>query len=139
MRVLLGLGLGLLLGLLASGTDVAQVAAAVLEPVGVLWVNAIRMTVVPLVVALLITAIAGKTEGMATVGSKTLMLFVLAIAAVSLLTALVAPVLLALTDFGEPIILPGAGSTNVALPPFRDWLVNLIPANKSSTGQWLQQ
>ena len=129
VRILLGLGLGLVLGLIASSMDFGVAAAGFLEPVGVLWVNAIRMTVIPLVVALLITAIAGETKGMAVVGSKTLILFVLAIAAVSFFTALVAPGLLAFKDFGQPIVLPGDVSSDVVLPPFRDWLVNLIPTN----------
>jgi len=51
---------GLLLGSIISASGNSALASAVgwIEPLGELWVNAIRMTVVPLVVALLIGGIA---------------------------------------------------------------------------------
>ncbi|TFG88807.1 MAG: dicarboxylate/amino acid:cation symporter, partial [Gemmatimonadales bacterium] len=46
-RVLLGLVAGLAIGILIAGTDVAWLGAlpGIVEPVGLLFINAIRMTV----------------------------------------------------------------------------------------------
>ena len=59
---LVGLAAGLLLGILAfrSGDAWLLGALATLEPLGTLWVNALRMTIVPLAVANLIVAVAGS-------------------------------------------------------------------------------
>src|SRR5215469_532022 len=59
-RVMVALVLGLAAGLfvLAYPTPALLKLVRVVEPVGILWVNAIRMTVVPLLVSLLITGVA---------------------------------------------------------------------------------
>ena len=50
MRVLIGLVTGLVIGLILSPAEAGLAASVVgwIEPVGGLWVNAIRMTVIPL-------------------------------------------------------------------------------------------
>ncbi len=138
-RVLIGLILGLAAGIaifLADGGAVASIPAFV-EPVGTLWVNAIRMTVVPLVVSLLIVTIAGerKSGAAAMLGARTIGLFVLMVAAASVFTALLAPPLLAWFAI-DPATAESLRATSgpatvaeVELPPFRDWLVDLIPSN----------
>lgn len=138
-RVLIGLLLGLAAGIaisLADGGAVASIPAFV-EPVGTLWVNAIRMTVVPLVVSLLIVTIAGerKSGAAAMLGAWTIGLFTLMVAAASVFTALLAPPLLAwfaIDPATAEALRATTGSATVAqveLPPFRDWLVDLIPSN----------
>jgi Na+/H+-dicarboxylate symporter len=137
--VLIGLGLGLAGGLVisfAEGGFLRSVPGWV-EPVGTLWVNAIRMTVVPLVVSLLLVAIAGEreTRTVAAVGARTIGLFVIMVAAISLFTALAAPPLLTLLHLDPATaesLRAATGETTpatVELPPFRDWLVDLVPAN----------
>ena len=56
---------GLILGMGAAYIGNAPLTKAVLllEPVGTIWINAIRMTVVPLIVSLLLAAIARGPEG----------------------------------------------------------------------------
>ena len=61
IALLFGLGGGLALD--AIDPQVARTAAAIVEPVGTLFVNAIRMTVVPLVVSSLIVGIATSRSG----------------------------------------------------------------------------
>src|SRR5262250_3041027 len=56
VALVLGLGAGLIV--LAHPTPALLKLVSVVEPVGILWVNAIRMTVVPLVVSLLISGVA---------------------------------------------------------------------------------
>jgi len=57
-RVLLALVAAILLGVLIAASHNASLirAADAIAPIGTLWVNGIRMTVIPLVVSLLITA-----------------------------------------------------------------------------------
>ena len=138
-RVLIGLVGGLIGGIVLSILDSAVLDGmpAIAEPVGTLWVNAIRMTVVPLIVSLLIIAIAGgQQDGLiATLGAKTLGLFVALVAAVCVYSALTAPVLLSLLSIDPESAtvlrtMTGSDASRVTeLPPFRDWLVALIPVN----------
>ena len=138
-RILIGLGLGLLGGIAYSLSEPAILTSlpTLIEPVGALWVNAIRMTVIPLLMALLITAIAGQqsTGPVAQLGGKTLGLFVAMITASSLFTLILAPPLVSLLDIDPAAsqrLLESTGAADITdseLPPFRDWLVNLIPAN----------
>src|SRR5260370_37167250 len=62
-----GLSVGIVVG--ASGSHWALTALRVIAPLGTLWINAIRLTVVPLVVALLFTSIVG-TEGPSRIGRE---------------------------------------------------------------------
>jgi Na+/H+-dicarboxylate symporter len=106
---------------------------SVVEPIGTLWVNAIRMTVIPLVVSLLITGIAsGTARSVGKIGGRALFWFVALVAGGALLAALAAPLLLAAARFDATAIVPAlqpGPSTQIELPPFRDWLVGLVPAN----------
>jgi Na+/H+-dicarboxylate symporter len=138
LRVLIGLLAGLLLGIVAALTDLPWLsnAAAAAAPLGTLWVNAIRMTVVPLVVSLLITSIAGGSRGphAGRVGVVVLLLFVLLAGISGALAALAAPPLVArLTPDPASLVALGLSSDAAApaqaLPGFRDWLVNLVPVN----------
>lgn len=64
VRILLALILGLGLGALGkeSAPDLAQRILVIAEPVGGMWLDAMRMTIVPLVVSLLITGIASTAS-----------------------------------------------------------------------------
>lgn len=64
IRVFLALLAGLVLGigLAAWSPAVTSALTAVFEPIGTLWINAVRMTVIPLVVALVFTGVAGGTD-----------------------------------------------------------------------------
>ena len=138
-RILLALALGLLGGIGFSLLDASSASklASMIEPIGTLWVNAIRMTVIPLLMALLITAIAGQgnTGIVAQLGGKAMAWFISMIVASSLFSFLVAPPLIAMLSIDpeasrrllESTAMENIGSSE--LPPFRDWLVALIPIN----------
>ncbi len=134
-RVLTALVLGLIAGvvLAPAETGAPAVIVAWVEPVGALWVNAIRMTVIPLLVSLLLGSITSSEAGaVARVGGKAVAWFVGLVAGTSALGGLAAPPLLRLVGASEVQIpeLAGAVSTaEVTLPPFRDWLVGLLPPN----------
>src|SRR5437868_3166581 len=86
-------GVGLLSGLIvgiviaSSQSTGARAAAAALEPIGTMWVNAIRMTIVPLVVSLLIAALGSESRSDAAgrLGIRAIALFVAMLAGVALL------------------------------------------------------
>ncbi len=134
-RVLFSLIAGLTIGIVISVTDVAALRAfvAVGEPIGVLWVNGIRMTVVPLVVSLLITGVASASPSSAgRVGGSALLWFVILVSGGAVLTAVAAPPLLGFGQFDVDAfaaLRESASTTQVELPPFRDWIVRLIPSN----------
>src|SRR5450759_3731983 len=75
-RVLLALIAGLVVGIIAgaTGSQWALTALHVIAPLGTLWINAIRMTVVPLVIALLFTSIVG-TERTSEIGREAVVSF----------------------------------------------------------------
>jgi len=126
----------------ASGSKPLLGAADALAPVGTLWVNAIRMTVIPLVVSLLITGVASATDvtAIGRIGGRALVVFGLLLGATAAVVLLVAPTLFALLPLpstsGARAMLP-AGATEAAnqlvaggqSASFSAWLLSLIPSN----------
>jgi len=134
-RVLLGLVLGLVLGIIMAPADTGFAATAVawIEPIGGLWVNAIRMTVIPLIVSLLLGGITSSgAKTVARVGGKAVLWFVGLVLGTTTLAGLTAPSLYRLLGAEDVQIPELASATQVAdvtLPPFRDWFVGLLPPN----------
>ena len=139
VRILVGLGLGLFGGVLVSGNYLPVLASLpdYIEPFGKLWINAIRMTVIPLLMALLITSIAGQksTSIVADLSRKTIGFFALMIVIGCLFTFSLAPFLLSLLtidpDASRELLVNSSyiAANSSELPPFSDWLVGLIPPN----------
>jgi len=139
MRILIGLGLGLALGVFTSINDYNFLIAlsSWTEPLGKLWVNSIRMTVIPLLVSLLITSIAGQTNNSSTakLGFKSLGFFVITITISSFIVFIFAPSLLSIFNLDPQVskeLLTKTDSSIIStgqLPPFKDWLTGLVPAN----------
>jgi Na+/H+-dicarboxylate symporter len=129
--LVLGLAVGVFLAPAEAGFQATTVAWV--EPVGALWVNAIRMTVIPLVVSLLLGSITSSEAGaVARVGGRAVAWFIGLVAATSTLAGLTAPGLLRLFRADQvqiPEFAEGVATSDVTLPPFRDWLVGLLPAN----------
>jgi Na+/H+-dicarboxylate symporter len=91
------------------------------------------MTIVPFVVAMLITRIAGASAGaVGRVGGRALVLFVLLALASAALGLVLAPPLVAALPI-DPSALDAVRARAVApsgtVPPFRDWLTGLVPPN----------
>ena len=135
-RVMIGLIAGLVLGLLLAAGEGEAPSAIVgwIEPIGGLWVNAIRMTVIPLLVSLLIGGIAGAAQGsVARIGGSSVAWFVGLAGMSAAIGGLLAPPLLAAlgADAAQVSELAaGAPATaDVVLPPFREWFVGLLPSN----------
>lgn len=95
LALLLALAIGI--GVSALGSPALLALAAGAEPLGRLWMNALLMTVIPLVVASLVTGIAATSDTglIGRIGGRAVALFLLFLAAAGVVTALLAPVLLA--------------------------------------------
>ena len=137
---LLALALGTALGAVAtsSGSHALAVAVTVLEPLGTLWVNAIRMTLVPLVVSLLVTSVAGVADVRAVgrLGARAVAWFVVLLAGCALISALVAPALfrhVPVSAEAAAALRAHAGAatsgTPTAVPTLGGFLVGLVPVN----------
>jgi Na+/H+-dicarboxylate symporter len=138
-RAVVALLLGLLLGVLvrASGSAALGAVAAAIEPLGTLWVNAVRMTLVPLVVSLLITAVTGAPDlrVVGRVGARALALFVALLAGAALLAAVVLPPLFARMPLGADAAAALRASSGAAaepageVPTVAGWITSLVPVN----------
>jgi Na+/H+-dicarboxylate symporter len=137
MRAAAGLVLGLFVGIVivSSGSPGARAAAETLEPIGTMWVNAIRMTIVPLVVSLLIAALGAesRSDTAGRLGVRTIALFVAMLSAVAVLGILVGPLVMGLLqiDPASAASLRSAASSTAqpTIPSFSSWLVALVPPN----------
>src|SRR5215510_9735672 len=100
IRTVIGLITGVLIGTFAAWLDVPWLKkfASLVEPVGTLWVNAIRMTVIPLMVTMIVRGIATQSDAATTgrLSRRTLLWFAVLIAGTTTFAALVAPPLLGL-------------------------------------------
>jgi proton glutamate symport protein len=96
---LLALVAGLLAGaaLAASGTPALDRIVRFLEPIGTLWINAVRMTIVPLVVSMLVVAVASSESlrSLGRLGGALLAFFLFTLIVIGIGVALLAPPLLA--------------------------------------------
>ena len=136
---LAALAAGFLVGgtAVATSESVATPLLAVSGPVGTLWVNAIRMTVIPLVVSLLVTGVASMSDlrTVGRIGFRSLALFVALLAVIGLVVALIAPALFALYDVdpaSAAALRRSVAATGLhvpKLPTFAAWLTALVPVN----------
>ena len=135
---LVALVAGILAGSLVRATDsvTLRAIAAFIEPAGTLWVNAIRMTLVPLVVALIVTSVNSFADARAVsrLGGRTIALFLALLVVSSMLAVTAAPWLIRLYDV-DPTAMDAlrARATGpagpVELPTLRGFLVGMIPVN----------
>ena len=138
IKVLIGLIGGLLagIGVAAAGVPELETVSSWIEPLGRIWVNAIRMTVIPLVGALLIVGVVGTdVRAVGRIGGRAIGLFLALIAFAAVLTAVVTPPLVArLPSDPEAAAalrenLAGAGAAEADVLSMGEWLVSLVPTN----------
>jgi Na+/H+-dicarboxylate symporter len=133
-----GIAAGIALSLVDAG--VSRAVVAVVQPFGTLFVNAIRMTVVPLVVSSLIVGVASTEDRamLARVGGRGILVFVLLLTLSGGLAALVAPPLMANLQLDPAAMAQvraaspsattvAAGAAAIQGPAA--WLVSLVPSN----------
>ena len=137
-RVVAGLATGLSLGVAVAATHnpFALAIARAVEPVGTLWVNAILMTVIPLVVSNLIVGVASNADSrlVGRIGWRALVIFLVCATASASLTALLAPPLVARLSFDSAAAasLRADVIAKIALQApstAGQWLAGLVPSN----------
>lgn len=114
-------------------------ATATLQPVGTLWVNAIRMTVIPLVASLLITGVAGVADlrSVGRLGARTLLVFGGLLLVCALVPMLVMPPVMAALPWpaGTIPLPPGSAEAAAAVRAsgtpvgIVEWFTTLVPPN----------
>ena len=121
LRILLGLGLGVLAGLALQ--DAPEFAAAWIQPFGTLFLNLVKMLVVPLVFCSLTAGVGGLGDArhMGRVGGRTLLFY---LCTTALAVALVFCSLTAGVGYPLPAAREGAPSFSLA-----DTLLGIVPTN----------
>lgn len=137
-RVLLGLVAGFAVGLLlASQPDsrVGTIALGVLTPAGTIFINLIRMTVIPLVMSLLVATLGGASasRGLGRTGARALLIALVLLTIAAALSGVIADrVLGGLTiDANAARSLTGGvpASASTSAPSLSAWIVDLVPQN----------
>lgn len=107
-----------------------------MEPVGTIWVNALRMTVVPLVVSLLIVTLAENDGGtmFSRLGRRALLVFLALLAGMAIVGLILAPPIYTrlIVDPAASTSLRATAAANMPAttpPTFATWFTNLVPAN----------
>jgi Na+/H+-dicarboxylate symporter len=138
-RILLGLVAGLVIGiaLAAIAPGWMGTSIAIIEPIGSLWLDALRMTIIPLVFSLLVTGVAATatTASAGGLAARTLLLFIALLFAAALFGQLVVGALLYVwpisADAAQALRAGVAtdGTTIPPLAPLSEWLGAIIPTN----------
>ena len=135
-RVFLGLLLGAVLGLVldAFAPAAAQQAAAIAQPVGRLWLNALQMTIVPLVMGLLIVGVAQASDAAASgrIARRTLAWILGLATASAVFTAFFAPFLLSFAPRSDALTQALQAATGTVAAPegsVAASLAALVPTN----------
>ena len=142
-RVLIALVAGLGLGLVVSSTGNPTLLTMTrwIEPLGTLFINGIRMTVIPLVVGSLVAGIASapNPSALGRIGARALAIFLVTLFAGAIAAALIAPpvfALFAIDPAAQAALQASAAESATAtaesvrrIPGFGQWLIDLVPTN----------
>jgi Na+/H+-dicarboxylate symporter len=142
-QVLIALAAGLVAGALiaASSNSTLKAIPGYLEPVGSLWVNALRMVVVPLVVSAVIVGVnsLGDTRALGRIGGRAIVVCLAILVAASLFAVLVGPLVLSSLQVSPATAAAmretaATASDNAVqqaktITGLRGWLIDLIPSN----------
>lgn len=135
-RILAALILGLALGILGARLG-WEGAVGVATPIGALWLDGLKMTIVPLVVALLITGIARTADSArgGRLAARSVILFLVLLWISTGIAALLTPALLQLWPMPAEAAAAlrgaaGGGEVQVAAPPaLAEFLKTIVPTN----------
>jgi len=130
-----GLALGLIVHRWPHPSLLAGVSA--IEPVGELWTNALRMTIIPLIVSQLVCGIAAKADAktVGKLGGLSLLTFIALLVAGAVFALLAAPPLAALFKVDQATLAAlqsssaGVEKPDLSPPSFGTWIVALVPSN----------
>ena len=138
VRVLVGLLSGAALGIAFTSLEPALAgdAATVAQPIGDLWLNALQMTVVPLVVALVVLGVASTRDAASSgrTARRAIMVFLVLLCAGAAFAAVFAPFQLSLLPRDPELIASlraaiGTPATDSAAAGFAERFARIIPSN----------
>jgi len=139
VQVLIALALGLAVGAAVAAYGGPQLRAVLegVEAAGGLWLNALRMTIIPLVFSLLVVGIASVADAAATgrLAARALGWFAVLIVLASIYAVAAANGILAvwpLSHEASAALLRGVAASKDAIPaqpPLGEWIKSLAPAN----------
>jgi len=136
-RVMTGLVAGIVLGILLAwqSPDLGLQIAGIVEPFGKLWLNALQMTVVPLVFALVVVGInqASDAAHSGRVARSAIITFMVLLTAAAVMTAVLAPLVLSMIQ-PDPALAAAIGGQIVEQPQvggggWANSLLAIIPSN----------
>ena len=117
---MVGLALGLITGgaIAWSGSPAGHAFADFVTPIGTIWVNALRMTVVPLVASLLIATLAsgGGARSFGRLGRRAIVVFFIFLVAIDPAAAASLR-----ASAAEPVL--------TQTPGFAQWITGVVPPN----------
>lgn len=136
-RILAALAIGLLLGILTAKAAFAPQAILIADPIGGLWLDALRMTIVPLIVALLINGITASAEAARSgrLAGRAVILFMVVLWTGAIMSAFLTPLLLQFfpmpTGAGEALksVLSASADKVGEIPTFGQFVRSFIPTN----------
>jgi proton glutamate symport protein len=142
-KVLIGLIAGLAVGIAisTSSSTVLQTIPGYVEPVGTIWVNALRMVVIPLVVSAILVGITSLPDqrSVGRIGVRALVLALAILASAATFSVVIGPIVMSgLTiepSAAEAMRASAAKASGDALQNaqkivgFGQWLVDLVPSN----------
>lgn len=137
-RVLIALLGGVASGMLLAFFDpkLGEVIATLVQPLGRLWLNALQMTVVPLVVALVVVGVATTQDAAASgrTARRAIVVFLVLLSVGAAFAAMFAPFQLKFIP-RDPVLLEslraaiGAPTTQGPPSNLSDWVSGIIPSN----------
>jgi Na+/H+-dicarboxylate symporter len=134
LALIVGLVVGIALATFAAGSVDGVVAVA--QPIGTAWLNALQMTIVPLVVALLITGVAATAEAAQAgrLAGRAIAMYVTILFFSACAAAILTPLFLQIVPLPvESAARLRAAMTGIApigaVPPLGDFLAAVIPSN----------
>jgi Na+/H+-dicarboxylate symporter len=144
-RVLIGLVVGFVLGLALAATSSPSAAAvlAILSPVGTIFINLIRMTVIPLVASMLVASVGSlaASGALGRAGSRAGFVAVALLAVAAPATVIVAAPILGRIQIDQRAALAlrgprlpataaaGGAQTPSGTPAIAQWFIDLVPPN----------
>ncbi|MDB4888820.1 MAG: sodium:dicarboxylate symporter, partial [Gemmatimonadetes bacterium] len=136
LHALVALAVGLAIGIAISASGSAGAIRVVgwIEPLGTMWVNAIRMTVIPLIVSSLLVAVSATAPGtVGRLGTRAFVIFFILLSVMAAITAVVAPLIftgLTIDPAAAQAIRAGVAPVQrPEMPGFSSWVVSLVPTN----------
>jgi Na+/H+-dicarboxylate symporter len=137
-RILLALVVGLVGGIILAAIAPAAVepTASVAQPIGQAWLNALQMTIVPLVFSLLVTGVAATAEAAQAgrLAGRAVLLYVMVMFGSALAAGLLTPVFLEIAplpaESGAALRQALTGvAPNPPVPPLGEFFAGIVPNN----------